>query len=80
MWVDLVERGFARQNTIWFYKLDLDPAVTRPRQRIDYVVRSNIMEFNARDLPRTRDLLRHSRPVAVFDRGAERFEVRKVVT
>jgi hypothetical protein len=80
MWVDLVERGFARQNTIWFYKLDLDPAVTLPRERIDYVVRSNIMEFNARDLPRTRDLLTHSRPVAVFDRGAERFEVRKVLT
>jgi 4-amino-4-deoxy-L-arabinose transferase-like glycosyltransferase len=79
MWVDLVERGFARQNTIWFYKLDLDPAVSRPRDRVDYVVRSNIMEFNARDLPRTRDLLTHSRPVAIFDRGAERFEVRKVV-
>jgi Dolichyl-phosphate-mannose-protein mannosyltransferase len=79
MWVDLVERGFARQNTIWFYKLDLDPAVSRPRARVDYVVRSNIMEFNARDLPRTRDLLTHSRPVAIFDRGAERFEVRKVV-
>jgi 4-amino-4-deoxy-L-arabinose transferase-like glycosyltransferase len=79
MWVDLVERGFARQNTIWFYKLDLDPAVTRPRERVDYVVRSNIMEFNARDLPRTRDLLTHSRPVALFERGAERFEVRKVM-
>jgi Dolichyl-phosphate-mannose-protein mannosyltransferase len=79
MWVDLVERGFARQNTIWFYKLDLDPAVALPRQRVDYVVRSNIMEFNARDLPRTRDLLTHSRPVAIFDRGTERFEVRKVL-
>jgi Dolichyl-phosphate-mannose-protein mannosyltransferase len=79
MWVDFVERGFARQRTIWFYKLDLDPAVRLPRRRVDYVVRSNIMEFNARDLPRTRDLLAHSRPVAVFDRGTERFEVRKVV-
>jgi Dolichyl-phosphate-mannose-protein mannosyltransferase len=79
IWVDLVERGFAREHTIWFYKLDLDPAVALPRQRVDYVVRSNIMEFNARDLPRTRDLLTHSRPVAIFDRGTERFEVRKVL-
>jgi hypothetical protein len=78
IWVDLVERGFARERTIWFYKLDLDPAVTRPRARVDYVVRSNIMQANARDLPRTRDLLAHSRPVATFDGDAERFEIRRV--
>jgi hypothetical protein len=78
IWVDLVERGFARQRTIWFYKLDLDPAVTRPRRRVDFVVRSNIMQANARDLPRTRDLLAHSRPVATFDGDAERFEIRRV--
>jgi hypothetical protein len=36
------------------------------------------MQANARDLPRTRDLLAHSRPVATFAGDAERFEIRRV--
>jgi hypothetical protein len=78
IWLDLVQRGFARERMIWFYKLDLDPAVMRPRASIDYVVRSNLMAGNVRDLPRTRDLLVNSRPVAVFSAGDERFEIRRV--
>src|SRR5206468_4021971 len=43
IWTDLVERGFQRQRTVWFYKLDLDPAVRLRWSRFDYVVRSNLL-------------------------------------
>ena len=80
VWVDLVQRGFAPQRTVWFYKLDLDPAVPVGWQRFDYVLRSNMMEGNAKDLPRTSAVLAHSRPVATFTDGPERMEVRRVVS
>ncbi len=79
IWEDLVDRGFAPQRTIWFYKLDLDPAVRVPFQHVDYIVSTNIMQGNARDLPRTADLLAHSRPVATFVSDTERFQIRRII-
>lgn len=79
IWLDLVERGFSRERVIWFYKLDLDPGLVRAPGPIDYVVRSNLMEGNARDLPHTRALLENSRPVANFKAGTETFEIRRVI-
>ena len=46
VWTDLVDRGFDRSHIVWFYKLDLDPAVFTPWWRFDYVVRSNLMAGN----------------------------------
>jgi 4-amino-4-deoxy-L-arabinose transferase-like glycosyltransferase len=79
VWVDLVERGFSPERTIWFYKLDLDPGVPIGREDVDYVIRSNIMEGNARDLPRVKAVLDHSTTLATFSAGPERMEVRQVV-
>jgi hypothetical protein len=79
IWVDLVERGFSPERTIWFYKLDLDPGIPMGREDVDYVIRSNIMEGNARDLPRVKAVLDHSTTLAAFSAGAERIEVRQVV-
>jgi hypothetical protein len=79
VWVDLVERGFSPQRTVWFYKLDLDPGIPGDWRQVDYVLRSNIMEGNAKDLPHTQALLDNSRAVATFTAGTERMEVRQVV-
>lgn len=79
VWVDLVERGFSPGRTIWFYKLDLDPGVVIDEKDVDYVLRSNMMEGNAKDLPNTRAVLEHSEALAAFTSGAERMEVRRVV-
>ena len=76
---DLVDRGFDRSHIVWFYKLDLDPAVSTPWWRFDYVVRSNLMAGNLDWLPRSRAVFDHSRIVAVFTTKDERIEIRRVV-
>src|SRR5262245_24971905 len=79
IWTDLVQRGFERDRTVWFYKLDLDPAVRMPWWRFDYVVRSNIFAGNLYWLPQSRLVFDHSEPVVVFTTKDERVEIRRVV-
>jgi uncharacterized membrane protein len=79
LWTDLVERGFSQEKVVWFYKLDLDPAVRRPWWRFDYVVRSNLLAGNLYWLPRSRQVFDHSRIVKVFSSSGERIEVRRVL-
>ncbi|WP_031068567.1 ArnT family glycosyltransferase [Streptomyces sp. NRRL S-118] len=83
LWLDLVHAGYRPGlGVIWFYKADLDPAVTRtmPRgwQDLDYVVASPTVRRDARDLPNVAAALRHSTPVATFGVGEERIEIRKI--
>ncbi len=80
VWTDLVERGFDQSRTVWFYKLDLDPAVRIPWQQFDYVVATNIMVGLRGLVPRTAEVIRHSVPVARFSSGPENVEIRRVVT
>jgi 4-amino-4-deoxy-L-arabinose transferase-like glycosyltransferase len=80
LWTDLVRRGFD-PNPIWFYKLDLDPAV-RARYKngwrdIDYVVLGRLMPDALRELPLVAAAIRHSRVEASFGDGE--VAVRKVV-
>ncbi|GLF93108.1 ArnT family glycosyltransferase [Streptomyces yaizuensis] len=84
LWLDLVHDGFAPgTGAIWFYKADLDPAVTKTLPRgwrdIDYVVSSPTVRRDSVDLPRVKAALQHSRPVAVFGTGPDRIEIRRVV-
>jgi hypothetical protein len=79
IWTDLVDRGFGRHRVVWFYKLDLDPAVSMPWWRFDYVVRSNVFAGNLGWLPRSRAVYDHSRIVAVFTTKDERIEIRRVL-
>ena len=79
IWTDLVQRGFTRARTVWFYKLDLDPAVRIPREEFDYVVRTNLLAGNLGDLPRSRELFESSVPVVSFSAGDEMVEIRRVV-
>ncbi|GAB2867223.1 hypothetical protein GCM10027074_38400 [Streptomyces deserti] len=83
MWLDLVHAGYRPGlGVIWFYKADLDPAVTRTMPRgwrdIDYVVASPTVRRDAVDLPNVKAAIEHSEPVAVFGTGEDRIEIRQI--
>ncbi|MER5858125.1 MULTISPECIES: ArnT family glycosyltransferase [unclassified Streptomyces] len=85
LWLDLVHAGYRPGlGAIWFYKADLDPAVTRTMPHgwrdLDYVVASPTVRRDAEDLPNVRDAIRHSTPVATFGTGPDRIEIRRIRT
>ncbi|WP_431995291.1 ArnT family glycosyltransferase [Streptomyces griseoflavus] len=85
MWLDLVHAGYRPgPGVIWFYKADLDPAVTDTLPNgwrdIDYVVASPTVRRDAKDLPNVAGAIAHSQPVAVFGTGEDRIEIRRVDT
>ncbi|MGR4883209.1 ArnT family glycosyltransferase [Streptomyces sp. LARHCF249] len=82
LWLDAVHHGFEPGlGAIWFYKADLDPAVTKTLPRgwrdIDYVVSSPTVRRDAVDLPNVKAALEHSTVVAVFGSGEDRIEIRR---
>ncbi|HZG04852.1 MAG TPA: glycosyltransferase family 39 protein [Streptomyces sp.] len=83
LWLDAV-RGGAEPGlgAIWFYKVDLDPAVTRTLPRghrdLDYIVSSPIIRADRNDLPIVRAALRNSTVVEVFGSGGDRIEIRRI--
>jgi len=83
LWLDLVHSGYRPGlGVIWFYKADLDPAVTKTMPRgwkdLDYVVASPTVRRDAVDLPNVKAAIQHSTPVAVFGTGADRIEIRQI--
>ncbi|MGW2745257.1 ArnT family glycosyltransferase [Streptomyces sp. NPDC001450] len=85
LWLDLVQHGYQPGlGAIWFYKADLDPAVTKTMPHgwkdLDYVVASPTVRRDARDLPNVRAAIRHSTPVATFGTGPDRIEIRQIQT
>ncbi|MFF1299190.1 MULTISPECIES: ArnT family glycosyltransferase [unclassified Streptomyces] len=85
LWLDLVHAGYRPGlGAIWFYKADLDPAVTKTMPHgwkdLDYVVASPTVRRDAADLPNVRAAIQHSTPVAVFGTGADRIEIRRIQT
>jgi hypothetical protein len=81
-WVDLTQEDF--EPVIWFYKLDLDPAIARrfPNWRsLDYVISTGTMRgqtVKGSPLTQVIKAVKNSRRIAVFGRGPERIEVREV--
>ncbi|MEU6145899.1 phospholipid carrier-dependent glycosyltransferase [Streptomyces sp. NPDC047081] len=85
LWLDLVHDGYRPGlGAIWFYKADLDPAVTKTMPNgwkdIDYVVASPTVRRDAVDLPNVKAAIEHSTPVATFGTGPDRIEIRHVQT
>ncbi|MFF7732838.1 MULTISPECIES: phospholipid carrier-dependent glycosyltransferase [unclassified Streptomyces] len=85
LWLDLVHQGYRPGlGVIWFYKADLDPAVTKTMPRgwkdLDYVVASPTVRRDAADLPNVKAAMEHSDPVATFGTGADRIEIRQIKT
>ncbi|MFC6012163.1 ArnT family glycosyltransferase [Nocardia lasii] len=81
IWLDMVEVGFGPGlGAIWFYKLDVDPAVHLDNgwRDVDYIVSSPVVRGSAAELPTLRDVLEHSSPLVVFGTGDGRVEVRAV--
>jgi 4-amino-4-deoxy-L-arabinose transferase-like glycosyltransferase len=82
LWIDLVDAGFRRERVIWFYKLDLDPAVQAQLPRgwrdVDYVLSTPAIRQDPASLPTVNALLHHSVTVASFGTGTDRIEVRRV--
>jgi 4-amino-4-deoxy-L-arabinose transferase-like glycosyltransferase len=83
LWLDLVHAGYRPGlGAIWFYKADLDPALTKTMPHgwrdIDYVVASPTVRRDAKDLPNVRAAIRHSTPVATFGTGPDRIEIRRI--
>ncbi|MCE7079013.1 phospholipid carrier-dependent glycosyltransferase [Streptomyces sp. ST2-7A] len=84
LWLDLVHAGYEPgPGVIWFYKADLDPAVTRTLPNgwrdVDYVVASPTVRRDAVDLPIVKGAIENSTPVAVFGTGEDRIEIRRIV-
>ncbi|MFC9679924.1 ArnT family glycosyltransferase [Streptomyces sp. NPDC056948] len=85
LWLDLVHQGYRPGlGVIWFYKADLDPAVTKTMPRgwkdLDYVVASPTVRRDAADLPNVQAAMEHSDPVATFGTGEDRIEIRQIQT
>lgn len=83
IWPDLVGYGFQPGlGVIWFYKVDLDPAVkkTMPHgwKDIDYVVSTLIIRQDPNNLPTVSAALAHSTVVATFGSGDQHIDIVKV--
>ena len=82
LWVDLYRDGFARNNVVWYYKLDTDPAVEAQAPNgwkdYDYVVSTNSVRTFPNAGGEVQTALRNSVVVARFGSGIQRVEVRRI--
>jgi 4-amino-4-deoxy-L-arabinose transferase-like glycosyltransferase len=82
MWVDLVRDGFARDNVVWYYKLDTDAAVERQSPNgwkdSDYVITTDSMRTGGNSSSDVRQAIENSTTVAAFGTGDQRVDVRRV--
>jgi hypothetical protein len=80
IWTDLVRHGFD-PNPVWFYKLDLDPAIKAKYKNgwrdVDYVVLRGLTPSILRDLPLVAAAIKNSEVVADFGNGE--ITVRRVI-
>jgi hypothetical protein len=82
LWLDLVRDGYPMDHVMWFYKVDLDPAVAARLPNgwsdVDYVVSTPAIRQVPDFLPTVRSLLSHSTVVAGFGDGDGRVEIRRI--
>jgi hypothetical protein len=82
LWLDLVDAGYPRQDVLWFYKVDLDPAVAGQLRHgwrsVDYIVSTPAIRQDPHGLPTVVALLQHSTVERIFGSGDGRIEVRRV--
>jgi hypothetical protein len=80
LWTDLMRQGF-NPNPVWFYKLDLDPAIRAKYKNgwrdFDYILLSQYTATTLGDLPMVREAIQHSEVIADFGNG--NMTVRRVV-
>jgi 4-amino-4-deoxy-L-arabinose transferase-like glycosyltransferase len=82
LWLDLVRAGYPRDHVLWFYKVDLDPAVAARLPHgwsdVDYIVSTPAMRQDPNSLPTVHTLLSRSTRIAAFGAGDGLIEVRRV--
>ena len=82
MWVDLVKAGWSRDNVVWYYKVDTDPAVRAKSPHgwrdSDYVITTNSMRSSPNSLPEVKKAITNSVVVASFGTGTQAVEIRRV--
>jgi 4-amino-4-deoxy-L-arabinose transferase-like glycosyltransferase len=83
LWLDMVKEGFQPGlGAIWFYKVDLDPAVKRTLPHgwrdLDYVVLTSIIRQDPNGLPTVRAAVAHSTTVATFGTADQRITILRV--
>jgi hypothetical protein len=82
LWLECVDAGYQPQRVIWFYKLDLDPAVAARLgngwRDVDYVVSTPALRGDSKTLPAVNTLLMNSTIVAGFGEGEGRIEIRRI--
>lgn len=82
LWLDCVRAGYPSDNVIWFYKLDLDPAIAARLhggwRDVDYVVSTPALRQDAGTLPTVTTLLAHSTVIASYGSDAGRIEIRRI--
>ncbi|GAA4670351.1 ArnT family glycosyltransferase [Frondihabitans cladoniiphilus] len=82
MWVDLVKAGFARDNVVWFYKIDTDGAVEAQSPQgwkdSDYIVTTDSIRTSASGSPDVVKALANSTIVATFGTGTQMVDVRRI--
>jgi hypothetical protein len=81
LWPDLLRNGF-NPNPVWFYKLDLDPAIRAKYKNgwrdIDYVVIGHVPPIILQDLPLVTAALENSDVMARFGSGETEVTVRRI--
>ncbi|MHC5797862.1 ArnT family glycosyltransferase [Lacisediminihabitans sp. FW035] len=82
MWVDLVKAGWSRDNVLWYYKLDTDPAVKAGSPQgwkdSDYVITTDSMRSFPNSLPQVKKAITNSVVVASFGRGTQAVDIRRI--
>ena len=82
MWVDLVDDGFARDNVIWYYKLDTDPAVQAVSPNgwrdSDYVITTDSMRTFPNTGSNVNQAIESSVSVASFGEGNQQVDIRRI--
>lgn len=82
MWVDLVRAGFDREDVVWYYKVDTDPAVaaTLPNgwRDVEYVITTDSMRTFPTAFPQVSETIANSVVVASFGEGSTQVDVRRI--
>ncbi|WP_433794623.1 ArnT family glycosyltransferase [Actinoplanes sp. CA-252034] len=82
LWLECVDAGYQPDRTIWFYKLDLDPAVAARLPNgwrdVDYLVSTPALRGDSKSLPAVNTLLTNSTVAAGFGEGEGRIEIRRI--
>ncbi|WP_375489228.1 ArnT family glycosyltransferase [uncultured Jatrophihabitans sp.] len=83
-WVDLVRAGFPRQNVVWYYKIDTDPAVEKLSpagwRDYSYVVLTQSVRSDPQGLASLNKAVSSSVEVARFGTGLTAVDIRRVLS